>query len=185
MNFGLLLLLCTNRCCYYSCYTLLTKKDIVYRNNAVDIKAIVAVGEEPIIQHINDARSESPSIQHLISVGPIIPDGWVDFHKGIETAKTFVRPTEPTKNDDPLLSASLQEQQVTLKMVLLDSVYPLPHIVTVKYWHNLREDSIHLIKADTGWLKAVWGKLYGQWIVGANVFVYDHEKFNPRTISSV
>ena len=58
----------------------------------------------------------------------------------------------------------------------------MAHIVTAKYWHNLREDSIHLTIADTGWLKAVWGKLYGQWIVGANVFVYDHEKFNPHDI---
>ncbi len=161
---------------------LLTKKDIVYRNNAADIKAIVAVGEEPIIQHINDARSESPSIQHLISVGPIIPDGWVDFHKGIETAKPFVRPTEPTKNDDPLIVSFTSGTTGDPKMVLLDSVYPLAHIVTAKYWHNLREDSIHLTIADTGWLKAVWGKLYGQWIVGANVFVYDHEKFNPHDI---
>lgn len=161
---------------------LLTKKDIVYRNNAADIKAIVAVGEDPIIQHINDARPESPSIEHLISVGPIIPDGWIDFHKGIETAKPFVRPTEPTKNDDPLIVSFTSGTTGDPKMVLLDSVYPLAHIVTAKYWHNLREDSIHLTIADTGWLKAVWGKLYGQWIVGANVFVYDHEKFNPHDI---
>jgi acetyl-CoA synthetase len=64
-------------------------------------------------------------------------------------------------------------------MVALDHVYPLAHIITAKYWHNLHEDSLHLTIADTGWLKAVWGKLYGQWIVGACVFVYDHEKFAP------
>jgi acetyl-CoA synthetase len=62
---------------------------------------------------------------------------------------------------------------------MLDSVYPLAHIITATYWHNLREDSLHLTIADTGWLKAVWGKLYGQWIAGATVFVYDHEKFTP------
>jgi len=65
---------------------------------------------------------------------------------------------------------------------LLDCVYPLAHIITAKYWHNLREDSLHLTIADTGWLKAVWGKLYGQWIVGACVFVYDHEKFTPSAM---
>jgi acetyl-CoA synthetase len=58
----------------------------------------------------------------------------------------------------------------------------LAHIVTAKYWHNLHEDSLHLTIADTGWLKAVWGKLYGQWIVGACVFVYDHEKFTPAAM---
>ncbi|MDD4108114.1 MAG: AMP-binding protein [Prolixibacteraceae bacterium] len=71
------------------------------------------------------------------------------------------------------------------KMVMLDQVYPLAHIITAKYWHNLHEDSIHLTIADTGWLKAVWGKLYGQWIVGATMFVYDHEKFIPSDILEI
>ena len=62
-------------------------------------------------------------------------------------------------------------------MVAHDFTYPLGHIVTAKYWHNLNEDSIHFTVADTGWGKAVWGKLYGQMIVGATIFVYDHEKF--------
>ena len=56
------------------------------------------------------------------------------------------------------------------------------HIVTASFWHNLNEQSLHLTIADTGWGKAVWGKLYGQWIAGANVFVYDHEKFTPAEI---
>ena len=68
------------------------------------------------------------------------------------------------------------------KMVALDYLYPLGHIITARYWHNLHEKSLHLTIADTGWLKAVWGKLYGQWIVGACVFVYDHEKFAPADI---
>ncbi len=58
--------------------------------------------------------------------------------------------------------------------------YPLGHIVTGSFWHNLDENSLHLTIADTGWGKAVWGKLYGQWIAGANIFVYDHEKFTPQ-----
>ena len=65
------------------------------------------------------------------------------------------------------------------KMVAHDFRYPLGHIITAKYWHNLNEDSLHFTLADTGWGKAVWGKYYGQWIVGANVFVYDFEKFKP------
>jgi acetyl-CoA synthetase len=64
-------------------------------------------------------------------------------------------------------------------MVIHDFTYPLGHIITASYWHNLHEDSLHLTVADTGWGKAVWGKLYGQWIAGACVFVYDHEKFSP------
>lgn len=64
-------------------------------------------------------------------------------------------------------------------MVAHDFTYPLGHIITGSFWHNLHEDSLHLTLADTGWGKAVWGKLYGQWIAGANVFVYDYEKFQP------
>ena len=161
---------------------LLTKKDLIYRNNAADIKAIVAVGEEPIITHINDAMPESPSVKMLISVGHIVPEGWLDFHKGIENAAPFTPIYHVNENNDPLIISFTSGTTGNAKMVLLDCVYPLAHIITAKYWHNLREDSLHLTIADTGWLKAVWGKLYGQWIVGACVFVYDHEKFTPAAM---
>jgi acetyl-CoA synthetase len=158
---------------------LLTKKDIVYRNNAADIKAIVCDGEEGLIGHINEALAESPSIKNLISIGPFIPEGWEDFQKGIKNAEPFERPAEPTRNSDPLIVSFTSGTTGNPKMVMLDSVYPLGHIITASYWHNLDENSLHLTIADTGWLKAVWGKLYGQWIAGASVFVYDHEKFTP------
>jgi acetyl-CoA synthetase len=161
---------------------LLTKKDLIYRNNAAEIKAIVAVGEEPIITHINDSMAESPSVKMLISVGHIIPEGWLDFHKGIENAAPFTPIYHVNENNDPLIISFTSGTTGNAKMVLLDCVYPLAHIITAKYWHNLREDSLHLTIADTGWLKAVWGKLYGQWIVGACVFVYDHEKFTPAAM---
>lgn len=159
---------------------LLTKKDIVYRNNAADIKAIVCVDDELVIQHVNDAMSESPSVKYRIVCGETDSDGWINFDQGLKDAKPFVRPKHVNINTDISLLYFTSGTTGDPKMVIHDYTYPLGHIVTAKYWHNLNEDSLHLTVADTGWGKAVWGKLYGQWIVGACVMVYDHEKFHPQ-----
>ena len=161
---------------------LLTKKDIVYRCQAADIKMIVCAGEPIITKHIADSLPDSPTVQHVVSVGPEVPDGFQDFHKGIAEAAPFIRPSYEIKNDDISLMYFTSGTTGEPKMVAHDFTYPLGHIVTGYLWHNLNEQSLHLTIADTGWGKAVWGKLYGQWIVGANVFVYDHEKFTPADI---
>lgn len=161
---------------------LLTKKDIVYRCNAAGIKMIVAAGEAVITDHILAAMPESPSVEKLISVGPEYPQGFEDFHKGIEFAAPFVRPEHVNTNDDIMLMYFTSGTTGEPKMVAHDFTYPLGHISTGVYWHNLHEDSLHLTIADTGWGKAVWGKLYGQMFAGANIFVYDHEKFTPAEI---
>ena len=82
---------------------LLTKKDIVYRCNAADIKMIVAAGEDVITKHIIDAMPDCPSVKKLVSVGPDIPEGFEDFHKGIEKAAPFVKPEHPNTNEDTSL----------------------------------------------------------------------------------
>ena len=161
---------------------LLTKKDIVYRCKAADIKMIVCAGEPVITKHIADALPDSPTVQHVVSVGPEVPEGFLDFHRGIAGAAPFTRPDYEIGNDDISLMYFTSGTTGEPKMVAHDFTYPLGHIVTGYLWHNLNEQSLHLTIADTGWGKAVWGKLYGQWIVGANVFVYDHEKFTPADI---
>ena len=161
---------------------LLTKKDIVYRCKAADIKMIVCAGEPVITKHIADALPDSPTVQHVVSVGPEVPEGFLDFHRGIAGAAPFTRPDYEIGNDDISLMYFTSGTTGEPKMVAHDFTYPLGHIVTGYLWHNLNEQSLHLTIADMGWGKAVWGKLYGQWIVGANVFVYDHEKFTPADI---
>lgn len=161
---------------------LLTKKDIVYRCNTASIKMIVAAGDDVVLQHIIDAMPESPTVERLVSTGPHIPDGFEDFHQGIDHAAPFVRPAHVNTNDDISLMYFTSGTTGEPKMVAHDFTYPLGHIATGSFWHNLHEDSLHLTIADTGWGKAVWGKLYGQMIAGANVFVYDHEKFTPADI---
>ena len=158
---------------------LLTKKDVVYRCNTAGIKAIVAAGERVITDHIAAAMPESPTTELLVSVGPEVPEGFLDFHAGIEKAAPFVRPERVNANDDVMMMYFTSGTTGEPKMVAHDFTYPLGHITTGLLWHNLHEGSLHLTIADTGWAKAAWGKLYGQWLAGACLFVYDHEKFTP------
>ncbi len=158
---------------------LLTEKDIIYRCEKADIKAIVATGDEIVINHIQNSLPKCPTLKTLISTGPIVPEGWFDFNKEIDAATPFVRPELANTNDDVSLMYFTSGTTGNPKMVAHDFTYPLGHIITGSFWHNVKEDSLHLTLADTGWGKAVWGKLYGQWIAGANVFVYDFEKFEP------
>ena len=161
---------------------LLTSKDITYRCNKATIKAIVCCGDEEIIEHVDNALPECPSLKHRISIGPEIPAGWEDFTKGVEEAGEFVNTYTDRSIDDYMLMYFTSGTSGEPKMVVHDNSYALGHISTAAFWHNLHEDSLHLTIADTGWAKAVWGKLYGQWFVGAAIFVYDHEKFTPADI---
>jgi acetyl-CoA synthetase len=158
---------------------LLKKKDLIYRNNAALVKAIVTVGEEGILQELEHSLHESPSVKIKISVGPLIPTGWNDFHRGINAAPPFVRPAEPSENSDVSLLYFTSGTTGNPKMVIHDFAYPLSHITTASFWHNVEENGLHLTVADTGWAKAVWGKIYGQWMGGCAVFVYEHDKFSP------
>lgn len=161
---------------------LLTKKDIVYRCNAADIKMIVCAGEDIILDHILQARPECPTLQHISSIGPALPKGVEDFQTGMRTAAPFVRPAEGNTNDDTMIIYFTSGTSGQPKMVAHDFTYPLGLICVAHFWHNLKPNSLHLTIADTGWGKAAWGKIYGQWISGATVFVYDHEKFTPADI---
>lgn len=164
---------------------LLTQHDITYRCNAADIKMIVACGDKFVIEQVDKALPSCPSVKHVVSIGPDVPTGWEDFNKGIEESKPFSRPRHVNDNDDISLLYFTSGTTGEPKMAAHDFTYPLGHIITGSFWHNLNEESLHLTVADTGWGKAVWGKLYGQWIAGANVFVYNHEKFVPADILTI
>lgn len=164
---------------------LLTPKDIIYRCDAAKIKAIVAAGDENVMTHIVKALPKCPTVEVCVSTGPEIPAGWFDFNEGIKNAAPFRRPLRPNRNEDLSLLYFTSGTTGEPKMVAHDFLYPLGHIITGKYWHNLHEDSLHLTLADTGWGKAVWGKLYGQWFSGANVFVYDYDRFHPADLLGI
>jgi acetyl-CoA synthetase len=158
---------------------LLMEKDIIFRNNAAGIKAIVSVGDENVLTQIDLAMKKSPTVEQKISVGPLVPAGWNDFSAGISQAPPFVKPEKTSENSDISLLYFTSGTTGNPKMVAHDFTYPIGHITTASYWQNVQENGLHLTVADTGWGKAVWGKLYGQWLAGCSVFVYDHEKFTP------
>lgn len=161
---------------------LLATKDIIYRCEKADIKMIVAAGDEDIVSHIEEAFPDCPTLQTLVSTGPVCPDGWLDFDSGVDAAAPFVASESRNENSDVMLLYFTSGTSGEPKMVAHDFTYPLGHIVTAAYWHNLHAGSRHLTVADTGWGKAVWGKLYGQWLAGAEVFVYDFDKFVPQNL---
>ena len=157
---------------------MLTKHDIVYRNQSASVKAIICVGEEYVLGEVQKAMPESPTVECLVSVGPLVPEGFHDWHKELPQAPAFQRPAFVNTNDDLLLMYFTSGTTGEPKMVAHDHLYALGHLTTGVFWHNLSQDRLHLTVADTGWGKAVWGKFYGQWFAGACVFVYDHEKFH-------
>lgn len=164
---------------------LLTAEDIEYRCRMADIKVIVAAGDADMVEHIDEARPRCKSLEWLVSTGPCVPAGWLDFNKGVDGAPAFRRPEKVNSNSDVMLLYFTSGTSGEPKMVAHDFTYPLGHIVTARFWHNLRPGDIHLTLADTGWGKAVWGKLYGQWICGADVFVYDFDKFVPKDLLGI
>lgn len=161
---------------------MLTKHDIVYRNNRASVKAIVCADDKYVTEQVLLAMDESPTVETLIGVGDNLPDGFHSWEKEWEGVPQFVHPRHVNTNEDIMLIYFTSGTSGEPKMVAHDYLYAMGHLTTGVFWHNLSEDSIHLTVADTGWGKAVWGKFYGQWFAGATVFVYDHEKFSADSI---
>ncbi len=159
---------------------LLLAKDIVFRTNAASVKMIVSF-DDNVQKEIDEAMPDSPSVQKLVTVGSPRA-GWEEFRPVYELASDqFLRPTgeNATKSTNPMLLYFTSGTSGNPKMVMHNFAYPLGHIVTARYWQNVIDDGLHLTVAETGWGKAVWGKLYGQWLCGSAVFVYDMVSFVP------
>lgn len=160
----------------------LLQSDIEYRTNAADVKMIISY-DNPIIQgEIEKSMPNSKTVQYLVTVGTKKREGWLSFHEEYEKVPAeFPRPVgeAATHNKDPMLLYFTSGTSGYPKMVLQDYDYPIGHIMTAKYWHGVVEDGLHLTIAETGWAKSTWGKLYGQWIAGTALFVYDMNMFKP------
>ncbi len=162
---------------------LLTRKDIVYRNNAASVRAIVCVDEPGVLDNVEAAAAESPTLTYRISLGRARA-GWLSLSEGMDEADSSME-RKPTQNRDTSLLYFTSGTTGMPKMVQHDFAYPLGHILTARYWQNVEEGGLHLTVADTGWAKAAWGKIYGQWICGSAVFVYDYDRFAPASLLDV
>ena len=160
----------------------LLQTDIEYRIKAADVKLIICYDNPHSQEQIEKAVANTGIVQMLATVGKTKREGWVSFHEEYEKMPAeFPRPVgeAATHNEDPMLLYFTSGTSGYPKMVIQDYLYPIGHIMTAKYWHGVVEDGLHLTIAETGWAKASWGKIYGQWICGTAQFVYDMNMLKP------
>jgi acetyl-CoA synthetase len=190
---------------------MLKEHDLTYRLERASVKAVICTDVGEIAQTTDNVFDECASLQTRIlvngggggttdpaaaeanGIGPALSgpegicaaraerDGWLDFNAGVSAASPDFERVDTDVRDAFLLYFS-SGTTGNPKMVLHDSAYALAHIPTAKHWHNVEPDGLHFTIADTGWGKAVWGKLYGQWLMEAGVFTYDFDRFNPAEI---
>ena len=160
----------------------LLEKDFEYRFNAGGIKAIVCTADGDVADSVDAASAKCPGLEHKIIVGGI-RDGWRSFDDeyGIYSSHYFRTENSPC-GEDPMLMFFTSGTSGYPKIAAHNHKYPLGHFITAKYWHQVNPDGLHLTISDTGWAKAMWGKLYGQWLCEAAVFVYDFDRFDAEQI---
>lgn len=165
----------------------LMKKDLVYRFNAAGVSAVVCTGQGTIASYVEEALPESPTVKAL-SMANGTRAGWDDFDAGVAAQDdVFARPLGDavTHKDDPMLMYFTSGTAGYPKIASHSFTYPLGHVVTARWWHNVNPDGVHLTVAETGWGKAVWGKLYGQWLCEACILTFDFDRFDANEMLSL
>ena len=161
---------------------MLAAEDLEYRFNAAEVKMVVTYDEPSLQKEVDKAKSKCESVEKLVTVGQTARQNWVSFYDDYEIYPAkFPRPEgdAATHNDDIMIVYFTSGTSSNPKMVAHTFTYPLGHIVTAKYWQHVVDGGRHLTVAETGWAKALWGKIYGQWIAGSAVFTYDMKVFIP------
>ena len=160
----------------------LLEHDYTYRFNAADVSAIICTADGDAAHQVELAEAESPTLKLKVLVGGK-REGWHDFSEECPLFSTHFQRTEDTPcGKDLMLMFFTSGTTGYPKIAAHTYQYPLGHYITAKYWHGVSSDGLHFTISDTGWGKALWGKLYGQWLCEGAVFTYDFDRFDASDL---
>ena len=160
----------------------LLEKDFTYRFQAGNVKAILCTADGDVSDAVDAAALNCPNLEHKILVNGS-KDGWHNFNEEYSLFSSHYARTEDAPcGNDPMLMFFTSGTSGYPKLAAHNYMYPLGHFITAKYWHRVNPDGLHLTISDTGWAKSSWGKLYGQWLCEAPIFVYDFDRFDAEKI---
>lgn len=162
---------------------MLTVSDFVYRLNALEAKAIVCTVQSEVPEKILEALKQTKMSVKLWCVQENT-DGFENMTAEMESASEELERI-PTLATDPMVMYFTSGTTGDPKGVIHEHSYPLAHIVTAKYWQQAEDNGLHFTVAETGWAKASWGKMYGQWLVGSAVMVFDFDSFEPKQLTHI
>ena len=164
------------------CSFLLTRKDFEYRLKAANINAVVCTADGEVSEELAKAIRNYNGLKTKILVGGA-KEGWSNYNRDIRFfSSTLKKPANVAGGDETSLMFFTSGTTSYPKMAAHSFKYPLGHYVTAKYWHQVDSEGMHLAISDTGWGKALWGKIYGQWLSEAPVFTYDYDEFFAKEI---
>ena len=159
----------------------LVEHDFDYRYKAAKVKAIVCTADGDVSAEAEKAAAAYPDMVKVLVGGE--KEGWNNFDVEMERFSTHYNRTENTPcGDDPMLMLFTSGTTGYPRIATHSYKYALGHYPTAKHWHNVNPDGLHFTISDTGWGKALWGKLYGQWLCEAAVFTYDFDRFRSEDI---
>ena len=160
----------------------LLEKDFEYRFNVGKVKAIVCTSDGEVADAVDAAAAKCPGLEHKVIVGAS-REGWHNFDEEYTIYSShYARAEDAPCGSDPMLMFFTSGTSGYPKIAAHSYKYPLGHFITAKYWHQVNPEGLHLTISDTGWAKALWGKLYGQWLCEAATFVYDFDRFDAEKI---
>ena len=160
----------------------LQEHDFEYRFKSAGISAIVCTADGDTANQVDIAAKNCPELKHKMMVNGT-REGWRNFDEEFELYSTHFDRTEDSPcGEDLMLMYFTSGTSGYPKIAAHNYKYPLGHFHTAKYWHDVDPEGLHFTISDTGWAKAMWGKLYGQWLAEAATFVYDFDRFDAAEI---